>query len=130
MDAGRIYGRGVQFPPGLGADDRVAWSVASENIQQSIRVILSTEPGERLFLPDFGAGLRRFLFEPNTVATRRLIQERIAVSLAQWEPRVRLEGVRVEPDPADARAALATIQYRLVATRTAEQTSVRIQLGA
>jgi hypothetical protein len=38
--------------------------------------------------------------------------------------------VRVEADPADARAALATIQYRLTATRTEEQTSVRIQLGA
>ncbi|MEI2692765.1 MAG: GPW/gp25 family protein [Anaerolineae bacterium] len=36
----------------------------------------------------FGCGLRRFLFEPNTVTTRQLIKERIADAIGRWEPRV------------------------------------------
>ena len=39
-------------------------------IRQSIATILDTEPGERIMLPSFGCGLRRYLMEPNTLATR------------------------------------------------------------
>src|SRR5690606_6423392 len=106
--------KGISFPPRLGADGRVAWSEGPENIRESIRVILSTEPGERLMLPEFGGGLRRFLFEPNTASTRRLIEERVTQALAVWEPRIRLEGVLAEADPADARIVHVTIRYRLV----------------
>ncbi len=61
----------------LGPDGRWAWSAGSKNVRESVQVILLTEPGERLMLPDFGGKLHSFLFEPNTVATRRLLQEQI-----------------------------------------------------
>jgi phage baseplate assembly protein W len=130
MDDGRIYGRGIAFPPALGVENRVAWSAGPDNVRESIRVILATEPGERLFLPEFGAGLRRFLFEPNTVATRRLIQDRIAESIRRWEPRIKLESVNVEPDPSDGRAALAIVTYALIATQVREQLAFRVPTGA
>ena len=46
-------------------------------------------------LPSFGAGLRRFLFEPNVPATHRLVEEAVRRAIQLWEPRVRLESVRV-----------------------------------
>jgi phage baseplate assembly protein W len=126
---GDIYGRGIGFPPRVGADGRWAWSQAGQNIRESIRLILMTEPGERLMLPRFGAGLRHFLFEPNTVATHRQIQERITQALSRWEPRIRLTGVEVQADPNDPQAALATLRYELVASQATDQLSVRIDLG-
>jgi phage baseplate assembly protein W len=130
MDPGRIFGRGMSFPPRVGADGRVCWSAGEQSVRESIRVILMTEPRERIAAPDFGGGLGAFLFEPNTVATRQEVQERIQAALAQWEPRVRVEGVDVQGDPADPSAATATITYRLVATQTRERVSVRVSLGS
>jgi phage baseplate assembly protein W len=130
MDAARVYGKGMAFPPRVGADGRIAWSEGEDNIRESMRVILMTEPGERLRLPQFGAGLGRFLFEPNIVATHTLIAERIQDALGRWEPRVRVEAVDVQADRTDPQAAIATITYRLVATQTQERVSLAVPVGA
>jgi phage baseplate assembly protein W len=80
-------------------------------------------------LPTFGAGLRRFLFEPNTPATRRLIGERIQESLRLWERRIAVEDVRVDPDPGEPQAVIVTIEYRLVATNANGQVTLAVNLG-
>lgn len=129
-DESRLLGSGISFPPRLGPDGRWAVSAGAENVRESIRVILSTELGERLMTPEFGGGLRSFLFQPASAATQRLIQERIVQSLGRWEPRITVESVVVETDPREGEAvATATVRYRLVATRAAEQLSLEVPLG-
>ena len=130
IDAGRILGRGISFPPRVGADGRVAWSEGETNIRESIQVILKTNLRERISLPEFGGSLGQFLFEPNTTATRRELQDRIAKALATWEPRVVIESIAVDEVPDDPEAALATIQYKLVATQVSERVSLTVFLGA
>lgn len=125
-----VFGSGISFPMRLGPDGHVAVSAGPDNIREAIRVILLTEPGERVQLPAFGGGARGFLFEPNTVATRRLIQERILDALRSWEPRIALEAVTVDPDPDDPRSAIVNVRYKLVADRSSEQVSVRVQLAS
>lgn len=129
LDPGRVFGRGISFPPRIGPDGRVAWSWGEVNVREAIRVVLMTEQRERLMLPQFGGGLSLYLFEPNTVTTRHALQQRITRSLEQWEPRISLESVSVEPDPADPQAAIATIVYRLVATQVHEQVSLNVTLA-
>ena len=130
MDAAATLGRGISFPPRVGPDGRVAWSAGHDNVREAIEVILRTELRERLRLPDFGAGLGRFLFEPNTTATRRQVQDRIVKALTLWEPRISVQTVEVEEDPRDPAAAVATIVYRLVATGAQERLSLTVLLGA
>jgi phage baseplate assembly protein W len=130
MDADRLFGRGMSFPPRVGADGRIVWSAGEANVRESVHVILLTEQRERLRLPEFGGGLGRFLFEPNTVTTRHLIEDRITKALAAWEPRIRVESVAVEPDGTDPQAALATITYELVATQARERVSVSVALAS
>jgi hypothetical protein len=127
-NAGQILGRGMSFPPRVGPDGRIAWSEGEVNVREAVRVILLTEQRERLRLPAFGGSLGRFLFEPNTVTTRQLLRDRITKELAEWEPRIAVESVAVEPDPADPQAAVATINYRLVATRTQESVTLSVLL--
>lgn len=129
MNAGLIFGRGISFPPRVSADGRVAWSEGETNVRESIRVILMTERPERLRTPNFGGSLGRFLFEPNTVATRRAIQDRITKELALWEPRISIQAVEVDPEPEDPTAAIATITYKLIATQAVERVSVSVTLG-
>ena len=121
MDAGKLLGRGISFPPRLGPDGRWAWSEGSQNIQEAVQIILLTDPGERLMLAEFGGNLSQFLFEPNTTTTRHLIADRITRTLTSWEPRLKIESVRVEEDPQDPQAAIATVSYRLVATQARQQ---------
>jgi len=123
-----IFGQGLSFPPRVGADGRLAWSEGEENVRESIRVILTTEPSERLMREEFGCGLRRFLFEPNTLTTRTLIREQVIDTLKRWEPRVEVDEVQVEPDAEDARLIGIQIHFRLVATQTPGRLGLTLEL--
>jgi phage baseplate assembly protein W len=126
MNAGKLFGRGFGFPLRVGEDGRLVWSEGEENIRESIRLILLTEPKERLMLPEFGCGLSRFLMEPNNVATRAQIRERVTRSLEKWEPRIVVESVSVEEAPDEPRAAVMAIVYKLAATQAREQLNLRV----
>ena len=129
-DLGSVLGRSLSFPLRVGSDGRLVWSKDENNIRESIAVILKTERDERIALPNFGAGLGRFLFEPNNAATHAQIEYAITAALARWEMRIEVESVEVVADESLLSAALATITYRLVATGTRERTSVSVPLGA
>ncbi len=129
MNAGDIYGRGIAFPPHVGPDGSLAWSEGEQNVRESIQIILLTNPRERVRLPEFGGGLDAFLFEANNPTTHHLMADRIQRALATWEPRIAVENIRVEPDPADAESAIATIHYKLVATQARERVSLTVPIG-
>jgi len=124
------YGRGLAFPVGLSPASRVAFTTGPENIAAALRVILATEPGERVMLPGFGAGLRRFLFEPNIPATHRLIEDAVRRSVGRWEPRVTLDAISVTAAHEDPGAARVDLHYRLVATGTTGELTVAVAVGA
>jgi len=121
-------GQGLSFPPRVGADGRLAWSVGEDNVRESIRVILMTEVGERLMREEFGCGLRQYLFEPNNVATRQRIQDSIVNSITRWESRVSLDAVTVDPDDNDPRRVNIVVLFRLIATQSASRISFNLQL--
>jgi uncharacterized protein len=104
-------GTGVAFPPQpdpvTGALD---WLSGAAVVRQSIRLILDTEPGERVMRPTFGAGLRRYLMDPNTPVTRAQIALDVEAALATWEPRIVVKAVTVVPgdDPAEV---VLTVSY-------------------
>jgi uncharacterized protein len=127
---GSYLGQGMSFPPRVGADGRFVWSQGEANIRENIAVILKTDRGERLTLPEFGAGLSRFLFEPNNAATHARLQEAISAALSTWEPRIQVESVDIAQDSADPESARATITYRLVATSARERISLGVPLAA
>jgi phage baseplate assembly protein W len=110
-----ILGRGWPFPVRR-TDDRGPLPLVAgpEKVAQSIRIILDTEPGERIMRPEFGCGLRRYLMQPNAVATRALIQRDVERALALWEPRIDLVTVRVDPgdDPALVLIRIAYVHVR------------------
>ena len=66
-----------------------------EKVRQAIFTLLDTDLGSRVMRPGFGCGLRRFLMQPNSPATRAGIQREIETALALWEPRIRVLELRV-----------------------------------
>lgn len=129
LDEGKLFGRGIAFPPRINANGRWTWSSGAENIRQSIQIILQTELGERLMLPNFGAALKKQLFRPNTVKTHSLIEEVISNALNRWERRIKVTSVEVLADPKQPNTAWVTLRYKLVATQANEQLQMRLQLN-
>jgi uncharacterized protein len=127
-DAAAIFGRGTSFPPRVGPDGRIVWSEGQDNVRESIQVILMTNLRERMRLPEFGGSLSTFLFEPNNPTTHHLMEDRIQNALTLWEPRIVVESVQVDQDPSDREAAIATINYKLVATQAHERVTLNVTL--
>ena len=113
---GRLYGRGVSFPIRVDLDGRLATSEGELNVRESLCVLLRTAPLERVERPRYGAGVGQHLYGTNDLATLRLIQDEVRRAIATWEPRVRLDDVRVAVNPNDFRAVDITVAYTLVAT--------------
>jgi uncharacterized protein len=108
-------GKGWTFPVVPPAPQgALAYQDGPEKVRQSIELILDTEPGERVMRPTFGCGLRRFLMQPNTVATRALIQHDVELALASWEPRIQVTQVTVAPgeDPSLVYIQIAYVHVR------------------
>lgn len=104
------------------------WPSLESSVRQSIRVILSTTPGEQLMRPEFGAGLDRLLHEPNSLTTRRQLRDWVMSALNRWERRILLDRVEVleVPDrPTDLRVEIA---YRLARSGIPGAVAVRIEL--
>lgn len=112
-----FLGRGWAFPLQQALAGDVAMVAAGEDIRQSIRLILETEPGERVMRPDFGCPLRHLLFEPINTNTMGLIKHRVEQALVEWEPRIDVRDVAVAPDPPLGRVDIK-IGYLVRSTNT------------
>ena len=67
-------------------------------IARSVRNIVLTTPGEKFFDPDFGSNVTNLLFENVDDITASQIQEEIEFSINNYEPRVKLLSVEINPD--------------------------------
>ncbi len=75
-----------------------------------------TAPGERVMRPQFGCRIWDLLFEPINANTLGLMAEAVRDTVSQWEPRVDLEDLAVEPDPDQPGKVLIQMSYRVRAT--------------
>lgn len=64
-------------------------------VKSDLLVLLLTEPGERVMLPDFGTPLRQFFFEPNDDVLVDGVRNAIVDSIRKWEPRIRVTEIEV-----------------------------------
>lgn len=107
---------------------RLDWPDPEASVRQSIRIILSTRPGEQLMRPEFGAGLDRLLHAPNNLATRRQIRDWVMDSLGRWERRILLDRVEVFEVPLQPSDLRLEIAYRLARSGTPGALAVTVRL--
>jgi phage baseplate assembly protein W len=111
-----FVGRGFSFPMGINTDGGIRMTRGAEDLDASMRVILSTAPGERLMRPQFGCRIWDLLFEPVNFNTLGQMAEAAGEAIAQWEPRVDVLGIECTPDAYDAYLVNIDITYRVRAT--------------
>lgn len=113
----------------LPQNGRLVFPTLEQSVRDSIRIILTTRPGEQLLRPQFGAGLQNFLEESNTVSTRSRIRAAILDNLQAYEPRAAFD--RVDVDPVDGAPGQLHVQifYRLLRTGAAQQVGLTMQVS-
>jgi phage baseplate assembly protein W len=109
-----VLGTGLAFP--LGVDDRGRIALAREEIdvEQAIRIILSTAPGERPMRPEFGCAVHDCVFERIEADTLARIDQAVRVALDRWEPRIAIEDIAFESRREGE--LLVHLRYRVRAT--------------
>ena len=118
------HGRHLAFPFHIGPDGRSATPAdLTEHVRGELIQLLLTAPGERPFLPSFGAGLRRLVFHQNDDATAGITKALLSRNLSRWL------GQRISVQALDVSAIDATLnvdlRYQVIATGEVKQ--VRFQ---
>jgi phage baseplate assembly protein W len=111
-----IIGSGLAFP--LSVDRRGAIALASgrEDIEQAIRLILGTVPGERPMRPEFGCTIHDLVFDTIDAATVGRIDTAVRSAIARWEPRIDVTAVEFDLDRQAEGVLEITIGYQIRAT--------------
>lgn len=114
-----FLGTGWSFPPSFDKLDASVQMVSDvADIEESIRIILSTIPGERLMQPDFGCDIKKLVFE---IADTWLVSELnhiIYHALLQYEPRINFIGLTVADRSQQAGVLYVQLTYTIIATNT------------
>lgn len=113
---GDFLGVGWTAPVSLSATGQVELAHEEAAVRQSIWMILSTAPGERLMRPDFGCGIHDLVFAPNSAETIGQLMSAVSQALISWEPRIDLENVDVFAEPEQPSCLIIQIHYRVRST--------------
>ena len=91
-----FLGRGWAFPTQLRRGGSSVDMVADvQDIQQSLRILLGTIPGERVMVEKFGCDLSRFLFEEIDQRLLNKLKRLVSDAVLEFEPRIKLESVDI-----------------------------------
>ncbi|HEV2088482.1 MAG TPA: GPW/gp25 family protein [Cryptosporangiaceae bacterium] len=108
-----FIGAGWGFPVRTDATGSIALVTREREVEESIRLILGTAPGERPMRPEFGCAIHDFVFAPADAATAGQLAYEVRLALERWEPRIEVADVRVGFDLADAGTLLVDVRYVL-----------------
>jgi Bacteriophage baseplate protein W len=113
-----FLGTGWAFPPGLDGEGKIRLVSLEEDVRQAILIIVQTLLGERAMRPDFGVGLEAFVFEPVNTTTIQLVRTRVEEALIDWEPRIRIDELKVTTDANERNMLIIDLLYTVRATNT------------
>ncbi len=106
-----FIGNGWAFPLRTDPTGGIALVSRDREIEESIRLILGTSPGERPMRPEFGCPIADYVFHAADGETAGRIAADVRASLIRWEPRIELHDVVVTPDPDDPTVLYIDVRY-------------------
>ena len=114
-----FLGTGWSFPPSFGAGGADVEMVSgTEDIEQSLAILLATAPGERVMQEEFGCDLSGFLFAEISQATLSRIRGVVTDAVLHHEPRIDVNDVEVSDARSHEGILLIRIDYTVRATNS------------
>jgi phage baseplate assembly protein W len=108
-----FVGRGWAFPLRADQTGSIALVSREREIEEAIRMVLMTSPGERPMRPEFGCRIHDFIFAPVDPTTAGRISYEVRRSLRRWEPRVDVREVDILFDIQDPSLIYIDIKYQI-----------------
>lgn len=119
MSDKEFLGKGWGFPPTFQRGGAGVVTVKEEeDIRQSLEIILSTEPGERVMRPDFGCNMQAMVFEPINTSLITYMRDKIEKALLYHEPRIDLKRVEINTAEVLEGVVLIEIDYDIRTTNS------------
>ncbi|MFI0815880.1 GPW/gp25 family protein [Streptomyces sp. NPDC021098] len=109
----QFVGAGWGFPMRTDASGGIALVQREREVEEAIRLVLSTAPGERPMRPEFGCAIHDLVFAPVNEATAGRIRHEVRACLDRWEPRIEVSEVGVAPAPDEPAALLIDVRYEI-----------------
>jgi phage baseplate assembly protein W len=116
--------------PGLGISfrGRLATVTGADAVRQSLLLLVTTVPGERVMRPDYGCNLHRLLFWPNDDTTAGLAIHYVRQAVERFEPRVELLRADAERNDDRPERLDVVLTYRVRATGDTDEVAVTLDL--
>lgn len=111
-----FIGRGWGFPLRVGPTGGIGMVDREQEIQEAIRLVLGTAPGERPMRPEFGCGIHELVFASADHATAGDIAREVRTALNRWEPRIEVTDVVVAFDAIDTACVYIDVRYTIRST--------------
>lgn len=114
-----FLGTGWSFPPEFSRNTgSVAMASDREDIEQSLQILLSTRPGERIMQPDYGCNLEKLMFEPLDTSLISYVEDLVKKAILYHEPRINPESVSVAEDPDQPGMLNVAVEYTIRTTNS------------
>jgi uncharacterized protein len=114
-----FLGTGWDFPPQFDHNGRTVHMVSdSEDIRSSLEILLSTRPGERVMLPNYGCNLDELLFEPLTTTMKTYMKDLIQTAILYHEPRIEVNKIELVDTGELEGRILITVDYTVRSTNS------------
>lgn len=111
-----FMGRGLKFPVSVDpSTGRIAMSSAEDDISEAIKIILRTNLGERVMLPEFGTAAGDFIFSDSRAEQIAALEDSVREALERWEPRITDISVTTESG-GEKNALMISINYTVRTT--------------
>lgn len=116
---------GLSLAPGVG----IEMVEGSASIRQSILLLLSTIPGERVMRPEYGCDIHRLIFSPNDDTTAGMAIYYVRRALERWEPRIQITRLDAGRSPESPERLDIVLEYRILATQQVQALPFSINLA-
>ena len=127
IQSGTQVQRSLDYPYGVSSTGAPGTTSPDDHLRDLILQILFTNPGERVNLPEFGAGVQQLVFAPNSDALRTSAQFLISNSLQRWlGDRIDISQVSLTSQPGEEETV--TIEIAYVVKSTQQRQSVQVQV--
>ena len=114
-----FLGTGWSFPPAFDPVGRKSRMVsADDDIRESLLILLSTAPGERVMNPSFGCGLKLRVFDTVSASMITEVKDMVERAILFYEPRITLNGIEVVQRDALGGVLDIDIRYTVRSTNT------------
>lgn len=115
-----FLGRGWSFPPVFSNASIAGVDMLEQenDIASSLEILLTTMPGERIMLPDYGCGMDELVFESLDTRMKTLMADKIESAILYFEPRIEVENVNLDDSRELEGVVLIEVVYKVRATNS------------